>query len=47
MEAGTHHGWAKCACPMKHVGFEGVSMAEIAIRGSLQPSCCQTGEISL
>ena len=24
MEAGTHQGQAKCACPMKPVGFEGV-----------------------
>lgn len=24
MEAGTHQGWAKCTCPMKHMGFEGL-----------------------
>lgn len=45
MEAGTYQGWAKCACPMKHVGFEGVWIAEIVIRGLLQPLCCQVGEI--
>lgn len=45
MEAGTHQGWAKCTYPTKHVGFEGVLIAEIVIRGLLQPSNCQTGDV--
>lgn len=45
MEAGRHQGQTQHACPLKHMGFEGVLMAEIAIRGLLQPSCCQMGNI--